>query len=310
MLDSTTVRSVGTVVQFSIRDPLASTDNMEHLYIPTEPADKMGFGILPGEPKLHLPDYVIGEPEDCVARTLEIDRQAGDTLKEIAEGDGWTPGLSDIIGFAAPMLRLRRSTIIKVPKPARYEGGLTLQEEGIVVFHNRLRDLVNVRNENGENVTHQTRWVLQQLEELSMLYGKQWEDQSATKGNRTTLTFLDDLHARHDATTQYFVNLQSPSGLREKAGHQTFRYTDLMYSHIIHAVDYIYKANEILGAGEGRNHYGMKVQAWITEGAHVYFDQISKVAESMKQKGFDNPPVVEEAVPSQHWGSRLPVYVG
>ncbi|KAL8812958.1 MAG: hypothetical protein Q9223_007164 [Gallowayella weberi] len=366
MIDSTTVRSVGTgavamsfllclilglshrcaaqprkpaecwshdpVVQFSIRDPLQSMDSMEHLYIPSEPADKMGFGILPGDPKLHLPDYVIGEPEDCVARTLEIDRQAGDTLKELAEDNGWTPGFSDIIGFAPPMLRLRGSTIIKVPRPARYEGGLTLQEEGIIVFHHRLRDLVNARNEEGQIVTRQTRWVLQQLEELSMLYGKQWADQSATKGNGTSLSFLDDLHARHDATTQYFVRLQSSSSPSEKMGHQTFRYIDLMYSHIIHAVDYVYKANQLLNAGEGRNHYDMKVQAWITEGAHVYFDQIPKVAESMKQKGFDNPPVVEEAwftmmlraflwhrthlmvdgnrVPSQHWGSRLPVYVG
>ena len=333
-LDSTTVRSVGVVVQFTMRDPLFDPllypNGLEELYIPTAPADKMGFGIVPGDPRLFVPDHVVGTPADCLARTLEIDVQAGETLKVLMNENGWTPGFSDIIGLAAPMIRLPGSEIIKVPRPAVYEAGLTYQQEGIVVFHNRLRDLIHERDRGEGRVSEQTRWVLQQLEELSM-YGEQWFDEKACKGNKTPIGFLDDLHARHDMTTDYFISLHNRS-YQEKANDQTFRYTDLMYSHITHAIDYFLVAREILDAGKERNHYGQKVQAWITEGAHVYFDKIPSIIETMQHRGFDDPPIVEEAwftmmlraflwhrthlmvggsiVPSQHWGSRLPVYIG
>ncbi|KAL8997137.1 MAG: hypothetical protein Q9169_003520 [Polycauliona sp. 2 TL-2023] len=330
-VDSTTVRSVGVVVQFSIRNTLSYPRSFEELYIPTEQADKMGFGILPGDDKLHIPDHVIRTPADCLARTLEIDVEAGDTLGELINDSGWTPGFSDIIGLAAPMIRLPGSQIIKIPRPAVYEGGLTLQQEGIVVFHNRLRDFINERNGKGEPVNNQTHWVLQQLEELSARYGETWIDEKRCQGNTTPVDFLDDLHKRHDMTTEYFDSLQYPA--EDKVPFQgIFHYTDLMYSHITHAVNYPKVAWKTLDAGEGRDHYGQKVQAWITEGAHVYFDMLPKIIKTMKQRGFDDAPIVEEAwftmmlraflwhrthlmvegnmVPSQHWGSRLPVYIG
>ena len=67
-VDSTTVRSVGVVLHFSIRDPLRYPRSFEELYIPTEPADMMGFGILPGDPNLSIPDHAIGTPAECLAR--------------------------------------------------------------------------------------------------------------------------------------------------------------------------------------------------------------------------------------------------
>ncbi|KAI4224083.1 MAG: hypothetical protein L6R36_004937 [Xanthoria steineri] len=328
-------RPVGwVVVQFTMRDPLFDPllypNGLEELYLPTAPADKMGFGIVPGDPRLFVPDHVIGTPADCLARTLGIDVQAGETLKDLMNENGWTPGFSDNIALAAPMIRLPGSEIIKVPRPAVYEAGLTYQQEGIVVFHNRLRDLINERDRGEGRVSEQIRWFLQQLEELSK-YRQQWFDEKACKGNRTPIGFLDDLHARHDMTTDYFISLHNRFYL-EKANDQVFRYTDLMYSHITHAIDYFPVARELLDAGKGRNHYGQKVQAWITEGAHVYFDKIPSIIETMRHRGLDDPPVVEEAwftmmlraflwhrthlmvggntVPSQHWGSRLPVYIG
>ncbi|KAL9024813.1 MAG: hypothetical protein Q9180_007799, partial [Flavoplaca navasiana] len=148
-MDSTIVRSVGLVVQFSISDPLRYHKSFKELFIPTMPADKMGFGILPGDRNLSIPDHTIGTPAECLARTYEVDIQAGDTLKDWMNENGWTPGFSDIIGLAAPMIRLPGTTIITVPRPAVYEAGLTLQQEGIVVFHNRLRDLIKERELEG-----------------------------------------------------------------------------------------------------------------------------------------------------------------
>ncbi|KAL8773337.1 MAG: hypothetical protein Q9209_001731 [Squamulea sp. 1 TL-2023] len=328
-ISSADVRSMGTVLQIGVRDLLPS-EGIHDLYIPSEPADKMGFGIVPGEPHLGIPDHKIGTEEEIMAtlRNL-ISQAAADQVKSITEANpGWYPGISDVIGMAAPMIRPWRSWLVRVPVPAEYNVGLTQQEEGFVVFHNRLRDYVTERDAIEEPVTNQTRHILAQYEELKHRYGSQWEDQHTCYGslNESAIPYLDDLHSRHTAATQYFRDLSRLHG--------SFRYTDLLYSHIRHAVSYFPDALERLNADppRARDHYGMRVAGWITEGAHIYFDNIPKVVADMQNRGFDDPEIVMEAwltmmfkaflwhrchfmvggarVPSINWGSRLPVYIG
>ncbi|KAL8780978.1 MAG: hypothetical protein Q9213_006229 [Squamulea squamosa] len=328
-ISSADVRSMGTVLQIGVRDPLPS-EEIHDLYIPSEATDKMGFGIVPGETDLGIPDHKIGTEEEIMAtlRNL-ISQAAADQVKSITEANpGWYPGISDVIGMAAPMLRPWRSCLVRVPAPAEYNVGLTQQEEGFVVFHNRLRDYVTGRDLRAESVTNQTRHILAQYEELKHRYGSRWEDQHACYQslNDSAIPYLDDLHTRHTAAMQYFRDLTRL--------HKRFRYTDLMYSHIRHAVDYFPDALERLNADppRGRDHYGMRVAGWITEGAHIYFDNIPKIEADMRKKSFDEPEVVMEAwltmmfkaflwhrchfmvggarVPSINWGSKLPVYIG
>ncbi len=231
------------------------------------------------------------------------------------------------------MIRYRRSSIVRVPSPSEYVVGLTQQEEGFVVFHRRLQDLISERDAKGESVTPQTRFILQQYEELKAKYGAQWEDQHTCNKeiNNRSVVFLDDLHQRHDKAVQYLWDLKAQGADGKDQG---FRYTDLMYSHIRHAVNYFPDALTRINAdpSTARDHFGMRVAGWITEGAHIYFDNIEKIVEDMREKGFDDPNVVEAAwltmmwkaflwhrchymvdgprVPSSNWGSRLPVYIG
>ena len=85
------------------------------------------------------------------------------------------------------------------------------------------------------------------------------------------------------------------NGKGEKS--QVFRYTDLMYAHIRYAVKYYPDAVVRIEASpsRARDHYGMGETTWITEGAHIYFDNIPKVIADLRSKGFDQPEVVEEA---------------
>ena len=39
----------------------------------------------------------------------------------------------------------------------------------------------------------------------------------------------------------------------------------------------------------------MRAAGWVTEGAHIYFDNIPKIINDMRDKGFDQPQIVEEA---------------
>ena len=331
---------MGTVLQIGIKHFLAagdSTEEFNELYIPSEAADKMGFGLLPGEASLGIPDYRLGTEEEVLAtlrNVVDPTREAAETVKGILGANpGWTPGISDIIGFAAPMIRQPCSSIVRIPQPAGYAIGLTQQQEGFVVFHKRLLDLVEERDKKHEPVGKQTRSILHQYGELLYRYGEQWENQNNQKLNDRSLDYLDDLGRRHLAATTYFEDLMARfDGTGEKS--QVFRYTDLMYAHIRHAVSYFPDALERINASpsRARDHYGMQVAGCITEGAHIYFDNIPKVVGHMQSKGFDQPEIVEEAwltmmfkaflwhrshvmvegprVPSSNWASRLPVYIG
>ena len=334
-ITSTAVRSMGTVLQIGIRDHLpVSYQEKSGEYIPSRWADMMGFGIVPGEIYLFLPEYKLGTEEEVLStlrNVVDPGGQAADRVKGILGANpGWTPAISDIIGFASPMIHQHGSSLIRVPQPAGYAVGLTQQQEGFVVFHNRLKDLVTERDAKGEHVTAQTRLILEQYEQLLDRYGDKWEDQeTCNKENRfRSVEFLNDLHTMHDNTTRYFQTLTLP----QKS--IFFRYTDLMYSHIRHAVNYFPEALERINASpsRARNHYGMRVAGWITEGAHIYFDNIPKIVNDMRDRGFDKHEIVEEAwltmmfraflwhrchfmvegprVPSSHWASNLPVFIG
>lgn len=232
-------------------------------------------------------------------------------------------------------MRRLGSSLIRVPQPSGYAGGFTAQIDGFVVFHRRLRDLITERDARKELVSSQTRSILKQYEELKERYGDQWEDQHVCNRlvNDRSIAFLDDLHRRHNQTTEYFKQLQSRFAENGEKG-SVFRYRALMYAHIEHAVNYyeesLDRVNEI--PSRARDHYGINVAAWIIEGAHIYFDNLEKVTKSMRERSFDKPDIVEEAwltmmfraflwhrchymveaprVPSRHWGSRLPVYIG
>ena len=335
-LSSTSVRSMGTVLEIGLREDSDTLIGINELYVPSELADKMGFGILPGETELHVPDYKLGTEDEMLKDMRDLGGLQNNTLDDLkglmSANPGWMPGVSDIIGFAAPMIRLRGSPIIRVPQPAAYAAGLTMHEEGFVVFYRRLKNLHDEKASRGESISEQSRVILEQYEKLLDRYGKQWEDHHQCKINESSTAFLDDLHTMHTATTEYFANLQSDY-MSEKCG-QTSRYTDLMYSHITHAIRHFPDASARINAtpSQARDNYGLLVANWIIEGAHVYFDNISKVAGSMKQRGYDNLQTVEDAwltmmfraflwhrthfmvegsrVPSSQWGSRLPVYIG
>ena len=85
-ITSTLVRSIGIVLQIGVSDPLPDEYDMEQvheLYIPSEAADKMGFGIVPGQAGLNIPDYKLGTEAQVLATVKEIDptRRTSDTLE-------------------------------------------------------------------------------------------------------------------------------------------------------------------------------------------------------------------------------------
>lgn len=345
-ISSTLAGSIGLVLQYihheggvkSSEKPISRHVEelpKSELYIPTREADMMGFGILPGCDILDVPTFNVGTTDEVYATMdiLDNTRNASERLRDlncllVGKWDAHCMyGFSDIIALAAPMLRRRHSTIVRVPTPAEYCSSLLSHKECFVVFYNRLKEYLGTRSEDR---FEQAIWVLKQYERLKSRHSE-WENEAENnnKVNDSDLTFLDNVHHRWDSTTDYFVQLQEAHHLH---------YLDLMASHISHAVNYWGDAWQQLKQGKARDNYGLR--ALEAEGAHLYFDYLPLIVEDMRRKGFEGPErLVHEAwftlmfrafcwwrchslhpgedpsykgstLPSRHWDSKLPVYIG
>lgn len=126
------------------------------------------------------------------------------------------------------------------------------------------------------------KWVLKQYEALAAHF-PEWEDETRAiaQGNDRSLQFLDKVHDCHDYTTEYFLRLQRDHRLR---------YSQLVESHLIHAVHYWGDAwghirenkarqpHDGSGSGSGS---GSGMRGWLAEGAHMYWDYLPRVVASL-----------------------------
>ena len=340
-------RSIGLILQY-IRvegrvtsSPKSFFSNMKELskaelYIPTREADMMGFGILPGYDRLKIPFFKVGTSDEVFATMdiLDSSRKASRKLRDIRNllVGKWdahcTYGFADLISLAAPMIRRRQSTIVRIPPPAECCLSLLSHKEGFVVFHNRLKEFLSRQNEN--MVFQQANWVLEHYEKLKTRY-REWENETLIneRVNGSDLNFLEEVHGCWDATTDYFVQLEDASQLH---------YRDLMSSHVSHAVNYWGDAWRNINDGTIRDNYGLR--ALEAEGTHLYFDYLPQIVTDMRTRGFEGPEeLVYEAwftlifrafcwwrchylhpgenqdykgspLRSRYWDSKLPVYIG
>ena len=180
------------------------------------------------------------------------------------------------------------------------------------MFHNRIKDFLGSRSVDGP--FEQAHWVLEQYERLKARYS-QWENEAENHNrvNDRDLSFLEDVHDCWDAAT------------------------DLMASHLTHAVHYWTDAWQRLKEGNARDNYGLRPLE--AEGAHLYFDYLPLVVEDMRRKGFEGPDKLVHGawftlmfrafcwwrchslhtgedpshkgspLPSRYWDCQLPVYI-
>ena len=346
-ISSTLARSIGLILQYirlggcvNSSPKLFFSDVREvskaEMYIPTREADMMGFGILPGYDRLKIPFFKVGTKNEVYATMdiLDSTRTASRKLRDINHllADKWDAhcmyGFSDIIALAAPMIRRRNSTIVRVPTPAEYCSSLLSCKEGFVVFHNRLKEHLRDRDRNMP--FEQAHWILEKYEDLKMRYSE-WENEveNNEQVNDGDVNFLEDVHSCWDAATNYLVELHDTNQLG---------YFDLMASHISHVVNYWGDAWGHIKQGKCRDHYGLSGLG--AEGTHLYFDYLPLIVADMRTKGFEgpdelvhqawftmifrgfcwwrchsmhpaeHPSIRGEVLPSRYWGSRLPVYIG
>lgn len=177
-ISSTMARSIGLILQYTHieggeppshgwfagdKKRSATIGNL----IPTQEADMMAFGILPGCHRLGISALKMGTIDE-VCSTMEILDESCRVSRDLRDMDNFQKGLkwqhlctfgfSDIIALAAPIIRGRRSTVTHVPRPAEYCSSLLSQQEGFAVFHLRLQEYLTKQDD--PNSLHQATWIL------------------------------------------------------------------------------------------------------------------------------------------------------
>lgn len=338
VLYSTFEPSLGTLVHYtfagdaalhSTHPPLAL--ERENVYIPTRQTAMLGFGLLPGCSELGLPDYHIGSIEEVYTTLNQLDPtcKASQRVRDVRGIESTcTFGFSDLIPMAAPMLRLRGSTIIRVPVLTEHCVGLTCHTPGLLVFFHRLQE--HIKDTEGF-ATDQRRWVEYQFRQLGESFSE-WENEvmANRQANNRDLRFLESVHDCWDHTTEYFCELQN--------NHQyPLRYADLLATHIKHVVNYWNDAWASIRGGSNRDYYGYR--NWIAEGAHCYWDYLPNIATELNAKCGVDEKVVNEAwimmmframcwwrchwmmegnnmvkddsrLPTRYWGSQQTAHIG
>ncbi|KAL8692928.1 MAG: hypothetical protein Q9224_003862, partial [Gallowayella concinna] len=296
---STLVRSIGPILHYahgSIRavplDKWGINPNGvvpdEVLLIPTGEADMMRFGILPCyEELMGCKHYAMGTINE-VRATLDILDPSGSASKKVRDNRQFestaTFGFSDLIYMAAPMLRLKGNSKIRLPVPTEHCTGLTSNKEGFVVFRERLgQHVVGGELEVSEHVL----WVLESYDALESVYP--WWENGFEVNIRVTpecLVFIEQVSDLWDRTTNYFFQLQmSPKS--------SLRYADLVACHIKHAVNFWHEGYGRIQRGEGRDHHGLR--GWLAEGMHMYWDYLPKIVNDMTHKSDASESLIREA---------------
>ena len=352
-ITSTTVRGFGLLLQYTF-DSVALFGYMHKgkqvwdikntLTIPSHEADRLGFQIVPGSLDFFIHDFIFDTsagfpPIRAAMSQLGVNRDVQDLYARVFHNSGHLYGFSDLIGMVAPFLPLPGSSVVQIfaAYPDIHDSP-TNWWEGFVVYHARLLAYME-ELEKADHCSEQMKWVLDKFEYMRRTYPwnqcPSWEDEIRNKEvkNGRSINFLNDLRDIWSTTTFYFGILEKEMTLGSE--NPPFRYIDLVGAHISQAVYYPDLAEANIKAGTNKRYeLGHLRSKRVAEGMHIYVDQIPKVVDFMKERGFDNAMVVTEAwwtlilramcwhrsiafveipqgnmVPPSFHGSRIPVYI-
>ncbi|KFY27478.1 hypothetical protein V493_03462 [Pseudogymnoascus sp. VKM F-4281 (FW-2241)] len=180
VLTSTVVRTLGLIVQYNYhgqtgsfflrssypkKQRFATAFNNEEIYIPNPQADSLGGGVVRGDKRLGLSDFVLNTQDDIVnALDLLVPRHGmGDLLKEILRFDpAFTFPVGDLIALSMVSICLpnlgEHMSLVQIPAPSDNTGGVTTSRIGRLAFRSKLRDhLKDILSRNASAVNRLSR---------------------------------------------------------------------------------------------------------------------------------------------------------
>jgi hypothetical protein len=310
---------------------VASASIKTELWVCTPEADSMWFGILPGNSELSLPTFTVGTDDGVYATLQQLDPEgvAAQHLGQMQNRHpGYLHGFCDILPMVAPWLRQPASQVNCYPRPWGSQNtlGLTWYCVAYRVFYDQL---VAYNNAKG---TFQTRKIAECYARLKRKHGIEWDGISTDLSNRS-VKYYDELESLYNETTKYFLGNQPADTYAHNAKWNPAHYMDLVRVHLREAPRSYLDAISAIAEGRGHAIPADGDKYWRGEAMMYYWFYLPDYVRTMAWRGCENADLVEEAwitlvfraflwmrahipcetprpLPSQYYGSRLPVYIG
>ncbi|MCJ1374251.1 hypothetical protein MMC20_005483 [Loxospora ochrophaea] len=342
-LTSSLVRGFGILFQYTFDHAIKRKKDRipwKNLYIPSEAADKLAFGIVSRCFGLDMPDLIVSseeEPLKTAIKAMEIIGVSGEAmtkLREFSAEQSYLPGFNDVLGMWAPWLPIEESSITQIMSPGLDTHSPTIFYEGRVVFRYRLKEYLTQPAVHSD----QLRWLLDAITELQSLC-PHWDDDHRNRPtvNQHSLAFRNAAREKFNLTTRYFLDLQ-------------FRKPSLKYRHLVAAhISMAAFCPDDAAKKKFRSSTAPRTYAdglrhlmspHRSDTTHLYFDRIERIVDFMLVRGFSDAELVTEAwwtlffralcwhlsvdiielgfssedrngvlLPAQLWGSQIPVYI-
>jgi hypothetical protein len=337
IITATLVRSIGAVLQYSKTSRLLATPEYPEIYIPTKGSDALGFAII-------IPDYYInfgGDPLSVgtrqqlltALRILEPSGHCATKLQILYNTDpDYNFRMGDLIAILMPMQRFRNSRFTQIPAPSENMLGFTQSAEGRHAFRQCLEAYCG-----DHEVGDQAKLVLQTCQTLSEGH-RGWDEElkepdhtdwiRATKFQFTPES-MDSFDSEHKKALQlarshcyYF------SGLPKR----------VLSAHIRFGI--FREGSETTISASQSPDYESEVKGYFAEWPKMLEYLLSRHHDfppgALRALGLQTPQAVEkfyfdawvtmlfraccwgachdfvpgERVPSEWWGSHLPIYIG
>lgn len=168
IISSSDIRGLGTLITFfhDERDRgNQSAYTNAFMPIPTTAADKLAFGIIPGDQRLGLNDVLATTDSDCLDYIASLDPEARQIMnRSFKTPDPHKSGFDQLMSLISPCLLLPNCRLIRVRLPHRTAVyGILYVMEGYVVFREHIKKIKDSASslEVQENAT----WIWERWQE-------------------------------------------------------------------------------------------------------------------------------------------------
>lgn len=297
-------------------------------YIWTPAADMLWFGIVPGNRDLSLPSFHVGTNEEVFDTLWKIgpEGRAVDSLQKTQNKQkGYLHGFTDIVPMISPWLCQGSDPILNwYPQPMRSTLGLTWFFAAYKIFERKLGQWICEHSKAEAEHLNKAKWVHDSYQKLQTTWGNEWDGISEGLDRREP-KFYVELEKLYNETTKYFLQLNKNGRLR---------YMDLVCSHLREAPRSFVDALWALDNNKKvETTSPADVKKWRAAAMGFYWKYLPDHVKYMKGRGYSDGDLIEVAwivlvframlwmrahiprqeiplLPSQYYGSRLPIYLG
>lgn len=307
------VRGLGLVLEFTRGDFFdMKTENRfsnakKPPYVPSQAADKMAFGIIPGCQDLHIDqDFPLGGGKgdfdliQTMHESLGVNQETRDKLtREGLARNSYTElvGFSDAHLLLPPFIPLPGLGAVRIVPPHFDNNSVLMHKPGVRVIFARLKKYIEKLQTKSDELVEMDKYLDEFRKECPVEFENAgffhfWFSLNAYQRPEGGASFaqriLEMLRRIHGRTTEYFIELMKRYPLTaEKGESKGLLYRNLVAAHIEMAVcanrEEQKKAAKDKRKGEDAEDLSqhMFARAWMSETAHLYADHHKKVVDSI-----------------------------